>query len=575
MVSPNLIRRSEDSLPVEINENAKKLFQVIYSERTKKEEVDDDTPRIKVSALISRLAFFYEKVRNAVDYEEEHLLRKNAISRILRRQVVIEGVLKEADSHGLAEHLLIELIRGSYLPNNAIPETKIGEVAAILEKYIRLKDQVAAKINIDLNLKTDINKAKDLINQKNRFVRWLLTLAACEIEENLAPDRIKQMVVGSMFDILKKEIKLPADLPYEDDLEIQTYLSIGRTFMKFDPDMLNLVLFKYYNSGWKELNRDGSLTEAEARKIEAISLNINELHASIDSQLSHPLAKQLDKITRAYSLYFSILCETIAADPTKVYGELQKGEKPFLAAIKKVCNAKYKKAKGRLWRSALRSIIYIFLTKSIFAVAIEVPAIQLFGESLNYVSLAINVSFPAFLLFMIVFLSRTPNDRNTDRIITGIKEITFAGSEKKQPITLRKPAHRGFLAKTIFNLIYTASFCFSIYVIIKALAFVDFNWVSITIFLFFLAFVSFFSVIVTKGIKELMVLERRENLGTFLVDLFCMPIILVGRWLSNSFSKINIFIFIFDFVIEAPFKIVVEIAEDWTKYVRERRENVG
>ncbi len=575
MVSPNLIRRSEESLPVEINENAKKLFQVIYSERTKKEEIDDDTPRIKVSALISRLAFFYEKVRNAVDYEEEHLLRKNAIGRILRRQVMIEGVLKETDSYSLAEHLLIELIRGSYLPNNTIPETKIREVASLLEKYIRLKDQTVARINADLNLKTDINKAKDLINQKNRLVRWLLTLAACEIEENLAPDRVKQMVVNNMFDILKKEIKLPSDLPYNDDLEIQIYLSIGRTFMKFDADMLNLVLFKYYNSGWKDLNRDGRLTEAEDRSIKAIASNVSELRASMDGQLNHSLTKQLDKITRTYSLYFSILWETIGSDPTRVYSELQKGEKPFLAAIRKVCNAKYKKAKSRLWRAALRSIIYIFLTKSIFAVAIEVPAIQLFGESLNYVSLAINVSFPAFLLFMIVLLTRTPNDKNTDRIIAGIKEVTFLGNEKKQPIILRKPAHRGFLAKAIFNLIYTASFCFSIYVIIKALTFVDFNWVSITIFLFFLAFVSFFSVIVTRGIKELMVLERQENLGTFLVDLFCMPIILVGRWLSNNFSKVNIFIFIFDFVIEAPFKIIVEIAEDWTKYVRERRENVN
>ena len=94
------------------------------------------------------------------------------------------------------------------------------------------------------------------------------------------------------------------------------------------------------------------------------------------------------------------------------------------------------------------------------------------------------------------------------------------------------------------------------------------------IFLFFLAFVSFFSIVVTKGVKELMIIERKENLLSFLVDLFYMPIIIAGKWLSSSFSKINIFIFIFDFILEAPFKILVEIAEDWTKYVRERRENM-
>jgi hypothetical protein len=89
-----------------------------------------------------------------------------------------------------------------------------------------------------------------------------------------------------------------------------------------------------------------------------------------------------------------------------------------------------------------------------------------------------------------------------------------------------------------------------------------------------LAFVSFFSVITTKEVKELIVVERKENLFTFLLDIFYMPIILVGRWLSERFSRINIFIFLFDFIIESPFKVLVEIAEDWTKYVREQRDNV-
>jgi hypothetical protein len=71
-----------------------------------------------------------------------------------------------------------------------------------------------------------------------------------------------------------------------------------------------------------------------------------------------------------------------------------------------------------------------------------------------------------------------------------------------------------------------------------------------------------------------MIVERRENLVTFLIDLFYMPIILVGRWLSNNMSRVNVFIFVFDFIIEAPFKILVDVAEDWTKYVRERRDNM-
>lgn len=573
MVSPNLIKSSHNDQPVEINDDAKGLFQIIYREQNKPEEKDDNIPRIKVSSLISRVAFFYEKVRNAVDYEEDHLLRKNAIDRILRRQVVIEGVLKDTDSLAIARHLLTELIRGSYLPNDKIPEAKIGETAARLEKYLRLKDYFVARINSDLK-NGDISRVKDLINQKNRTVHWLLTLAACEIEENLSLDPIKQKIVGDLFAVLSKNVKLPANAAYEADLKIQIYLSIGRTFLKFDSALLNFVLFKYFNDAWSELDLSEKFNEEQADKVEQIAANLEGLQAAMAEQLSHPLAKQLDKVTRAYSLYFSILTEAIAGDPAKVYNELQKGEKNFIALLRKVCIQKYQKAQNRLWRAAVRSIIYIFLTKSIFAVLIEVPAIHWFGESLNSLSLAINISFPAVLLFFIVMFTRKPGDNNTDKIVAGIKEISFVGQNNKQPLILRQPARRNWLKNGIFNLVYAASFCVSIYFIIWALGRINFNWVSIVIFLFFLAFVSFFSVITTRGIKELIVVERSENLLTFFLDLFYMPIIMVGRWLSKQFSKVNIFIFLFDFVIEAPFKVLVNIGEDWTRYVRERRDNL-
>jgi hypothetical protein len=574
MVSPNLIRHQAADEPIAINDNTKKLFQVIYSEQDKKEESDSDAPVIRVSELISRLAFFYEKVRNAVDYDEEHLLRKNAISRILRRQVVIEGVIKDVDSEGLSNHLLVELIRGGYLPNNKVPEIKIKEVSFLLEKYMRLKDQLSLKVNTSLNLKSNLSEAKDVLNEKNRMIHWLLDLAACEIEDSLAPNRVKQMIANNMFDVLSSDIVLPKELPYEADLEIQIYLSMGRKFLKLDKEMLSFVLFKYYNDAWIELGIKESFTKEDESKLSKIAASIPELTKKIDYQLNHPLAKQLDKIVRRYSLFFNVLSETVEENPTKVYAEIQKGEKGFINLIRKTCEKKYSKAKSRLWRAALRSIIYIFLTKSIFVFLIEVPAIKWFHEPLNPVALGINVAFPAILLFFIVLLTQSPQEDNTNRIIEGVKEISFIGKEKKQPLILRLQKKRNLFASFIFNFIYAVSFLFSVYVIILGLSFIGFNWVSITIFLFFLAFVSFFSILVARGVKDLMIIERRENLGTFVLDLFYMPIILVGRWLSNNISRVNIFIFIFDFIIEAPFKILVEVAEDWTKYVRERRDNM-
>jgi hypothetical protein len=103
---------------------------------------------------------------------------------------------------------------------------------------------------------------------------------------------------------------------------------------------------------------------------------------------------------------------------------------------------------------------------------------------------------------------------------------------------------------------------------------IDFNWVSITIFLFFLAFVSFFSFRIKRDVKEYIIIEEKETLFGFIFDFFYMPIVAVGKWLSNNISRINIFIFVLDFIIEAPFKVIVGVIEDWTKYLKERKEDI-
>ena len=54
-----------------------------------------------------------------------------------------------------------------------------------------------------------------------------------------------------------------------------------------------------------------------------------------------------------------------------------------------------------------------------------------------------------------------------------------------------------------------------------------------------------------------------------------MPIVAVGKFLSGNISKINVFIFILDFIIETPFKVIVGIIEDWTKYLKERKEDLA
>ncbi len=566
MVSPNLTKKKESSFDIDVD--IKRLFQMVYVKKNNLEKPKSKDANISVSTMGSKLAFFYEKIRNAVDYDEDYLLRKNAIKRILKRQILIEGLIKKSESENISSHLLTELIQAGYLPNNSIPEKKIYEVAEIIDKYIKLKYYSFQKESFFSILSESFgfrNKRKRTSKAKKVLLNWVISLAAAEIEENLSSDSVRREMVNEMFEILKDNIKLPRDLPFDSDLDIQIYLSICRNFLRYDDDLLNLVAFKYYNKNWKEVD--------EARIVK-VSEKIDKLYLAVSNQLKHPLVKQIDKISKSYSLYFSILHEAIEENPLKVYEFALNNYKAFISFIKEISQKRYRKIKKKLWSSGWRSIIYIFLTKSIFVFALEIPAIKFFGEHINPISLAINVAFPAVLLFIMILFTWSPAKENEKKIIEGVEEIVFTDKRQKYSMLLRKPAKRSFFMDFIFNLLYIGGFSITIYFIIKGLTFIDFNWVNIVIFLFFLTFVSFFSFRIKREIKRFIIIEHRDGFFGFLFDFFYMPIVAAGKFLSDNASKINIFIFVLDFIIEVPFKVFIEIFDDWVKYVKERKEDL-
>ncbi|MEA3398771.1 MAG: hypothetical protein U9R06_03445, partial [Patescibacteria group bacterium] len=237
MPSPTLSKKSDNIL--EVNQDIKRLFQIIYREQNAKETSEDEVPKIKVSDLISKMSFYYEKIRNTVDYKEEHLLRKNAIERILRRQIVIDSAIsaKKLNSEEISKHLLTELIRAAYLPNNTIPEEKIKELEPVIEKYLILKDSI-------------LSRPKKDIEEKNELAHWVIALAASDLEERLGRSKVDETVIDHMYKILSDNIILPENSPHEKEKDIQVYVGVHRNYLKFDRDMMGFILFKYYNANW-------------------------------------------------------------------------------------------------------------------------------------------------------------------------------------------------------------------------------------------------------------------------------------------------------------------------------------
>ena len=90
--------------------------------------------KITVHAAVSRVSVLYEKVRNALDYKDEHLLRKAALTRILQRQLTFGG-----GEEAIAKQLVKELIAAGYLPNGTVSVDMVVVVQGILHKYFLMR----------------------------------------------------------------------------------------------------------------------------------------------------------------------------------------------------------------------------------------------------------------------------------------------------------------------------------------------------------------------------------------------------------------------------------------------------
>jgi hypothetical protein len=91
--------------------------------------------------------------------------------------------------------------------------------------------------------------------------------------------------------------------------------------------------------------------------------------------------------------------------------------------------------------------------------------------------------------------------------------------------------------------------------------------------MFFISVVTFFSYRITQTAKEYTI-DEKPGIFTPIVDFFFIPVLSVGKFLSSEIGKLNVFILLFDFLIEAPFKLIFEIIEEWINFVKARKDDI-
>lgn len=499
--------------------------------------------KFNVTEAISRVAFVYEKVRNALDYKEEHLLVKAAILRVLKRRF-LPGV----EPSSIAKPLVTELIRGGYIRNNSLPESVVDDVGKTLVKYARF-----------------LNKAIPVLDgrQREETFTWTITMLACEVEEMLITSPMKDGMIEFVYLTMLERVDVLSKKITEDERKVQIYTAVLKTYPQYDSDLITYNLLKYFYPDWKEGKED------TLNRVARNSLNIRK---TLSAQLRHPMQERLVRQMKKVNILFVILSDFLRTNPDPM--EVLQNPNALSEAIEEMTNKKYKQVKVKLRRTSLRSIIYLFVTKMMLALIIEVPYDMLTLGHMNYIPLGINIVFHPLLLFVIALAVHVPTKENTAKIVDGIKDLLYSYEDKNIIYRIRPKTKRGWFANGIFQLLYLVAFIITFGGLIFILLAFHFNGLGIALFLVFLTLVSFFGLRVRQLAKELVVIDRHDNLLNVLIDFFSIPIVRAGRWLSVNISKVNVFVFFLDVIVEAPFKLIIDVFEDWFAYMREKREEI-
>ena len=507
----------------------------------RREAVSGSAIRMNVSRTVSVLAVFYEKVRNAVEFRAEHLVRRASIERILKRRILLGG-----ESPTIADNLILELLWARYIDPGIVDQDKINKIREIIDRYLTVKNQAFKG------------------NSKFDGLTWddILGLASSEIEEVLVSPVRREALNNFFYHAIRAKIKLPDQST--DHANMQTFIAVERAFSQSDEPLISYHLLKIIDRDW--------FTGSGGADIK-VPLFLKNL-LSIKMALHDPVGEQLFRYVRRQTPPFLLLRDLFLdlGDQVRI---TVSDENLLRQKLAEIATRKYEEIGSKVRRAVVRSFIYIFLTKMVFALALETPYDVYVAKKVAYIPLIINLLFPPVLMVFVAGFISVPGAENTQRLIERIIKILYHfGSLSEEPdvFSSKEPEKRPILT-AVFTFFYLITFGLTFFVIHLILSKLSFSWVSQVIFVFFVALVTFFAYRIRQSAKEYEMVEKQGILEP-VMDFLFLPILRAGQFLSNEIAKLNLLIFLFDFILEAPLKVIFEVAEEWIRFVRTKKEEI-
>jgi hypothetical protein len=496
--------------------------------------------KLTVNPVVSKVASWYEKLRNAMEYREEEVILRSTIERVLRRRLLLGGNAKTT-----AEPLVRELIWARYLEDNSVPESLVVKVEETIDMYLSLRFKILAQRKLP----------ESTINE------WIYHLMSSHLEHVIHPEVEKETVSNFMYHILKEQVHIVDET--EETRNAQVYIAIRRAFARDDIAFLQYHLFRLYF---------GELTRG---RIDSVAQDFFACYQEAQRQLNYFAKDRIFAYVKKRTAVFLILEDIL----TNYKGNLR----PLLAnpddlkkAVYEECDKRYTSIRSKVTRAIVRSVIFILFSKVLFAFAVEGTYENIVYGEIQWTSIIINTTIPPLLLIIVSLFIRTPGVDNSEKIYRYLARIMHEDNAKLgEDVKIRKGEEKSQpVLNFVFGLLWSCAFLVSFGGIIYVLELLHFRVISMAIFLFFSAIVSFLAYRISIIANRYRVGDS-QGLVTPLVDFLFMPVVRVGRRLTEQIGRFNFLILIVDFVIETPFKVIFAFFEQWFHFLHSKREELG
>jgi hypothetical protein len=532
------VNKEEDkkstSTDSEISTYAEDIFKAVDTQKLRSYE-----QKLSVSPVIAEIASWYERVRNAMEYAEDEVLLRQAVERILRRHLILFKAGKD-----IAPSLVRELAWAKYVPSGTIPESLLKEIADRIDLYLDVFEKIKH------NTKIGDRGSKD----------YILQLLSVDITLLLGPDLDTEAVASSFLKVMEDKVSIPALEKKEKDALV--IMSVYRSFAKEDQAFLRFRLFTHYFGSLKESNKEKAVDE------------LKDVTNKIENTLKHPFSAKVYSFTKKNTAPFLILKDLLKENRNR-FRRLAEDKQAFDEEITEICNKRYKGLRSKVRRAIARSTVFLFVTKALIALFIEGAFEKFFYGEVMWTAIGVNTIFPPLLLLSSLFFIVTPGEGNTKEIIRKIRSLLFdSDAQEFDHLTIRPEEAGNPYLNAVFVALWIAVLIFVLAGVNSLLTWANVHLLSQAVFVFFLAVVLFLVYRIRESARIYNVEEERLRWWTLVFDFLFMPLVHIGQRLTLTVAKLNVFLMLFDLLIETPFKTLFSFFEQWFFFLKSQREKL-